>query len=105
MNLQTVLKYFIMECMDATKGIFNTLSLRYDRACSYVLTTVIELKFTIKVTKGWGRGNPAMPWKKMKCPHLSAWIGDITCCCKIARDHLRGVVVLYHKIIFNICEK
>ena len=43
---------------DATKSSFNTLSLRHDKACSYVLTTVIELKFTNKVTKGWGVGYP-----------------------------------------------
>ena len=63
MNLHPVLKCFIMECIDATKGIFNTLSLRHDRACSYLLTTVIEFRFTNKVTKGWGCGTPAMSLK------------------------------------------
>ena len=57
MNLQTVLKCFIMKYMDSTKSSFNTLSLRHDKACSYVLTTVIEFKFTNKVTKGWGVGH------------------------------------------------
>ena len=52
-----------MECIDALKGIFNTLSLRHDKAYSYVLTAVIEFKFTNKVTKGWECGTTAMPLK------------------------------------------
>ena len=63
MNLHPVLKCFIMKCIDATKGIFNTLSLRHDRACSYVLTTVIEFRFTNMVARGWGCGTPAMSLK------------------------------------------
>jgi len=52
-----------MECIDALKGIFNTLSLRHDKAYSYVLTAVIEFKFTNKVTKGWGVAPPLCPIK------------------------------------------
>ena len=63
MNLHPVLKCFIMECIDATKGIFNTLSLRHDRACSYVLTKLLTLDLPIWLPEVGGVAPPLCPAK------------------------------------------